>query len=278
MKILDGKKISQGILENLKKEIKRRRLKLKLAIILIGDNPISEIFIKLKKRACEFIGVDCELFKFPATISYSELEEKIKKIVEDPANSGILIQLPIPKKFNSQKILNLVSPEKDIDVLSEKSLGKFYGGTLSILPPVVGAVRYFLMKYKISPKGKNVVLVGAGKLVGFPLTLWLFKEKATVSVVNEFTKNISQITQKADIIVSGVGSPGIITGKIVRRGVIIIDAGSGWKKGKIAGDVDFKGVSKKASYISPIPGGVGPMTIACLLENLVKLTRHQYTN
>lgn len=272
-KILDGKKLSQKILERLKKEISRRNLKLKLAIILIGNNPISEIFIRVKKKACQSVGINFELFRFPSIISYDKLEKEIKKIVKNPAQSGVLIQLPIPKKFNSQKILNLVPLEKDIDVLSEQSLGKFYSGTLPILPPVVGAVCYFLKNYKISPKGKNVVLVGAGKLVGFPLTLWFFKEKATVSIVNEFTKNISQFAKKADIIISGVGKPAIITVKMVKRGVVIIDAGSGWKKGKIVGDIDFKTVSKEAAYITPVPGGVGPMTVACLLENLVKLNK-----
>lgn len=288
MKILDGKKLSEEILENLKKDynspnesshspkggrdpIKKRKLKLRLAVIQVGENPVSKIFISQKKKACEKAGINFKLFKFPAKISASKLKKEIEKIVKNLANSGVIIQLPLPKKFFPEEFLNLIPEEKDIDVLSEKSLGKFYQGTLLILPPTVSGISRLLKSYQIKVKGKDVVIVGAGRLVGNPLVLRLLQQEATVSVLNDFTKDIPSFTKKADILISGVGKPDLITGKMVKKGIVVIDAGTTIKKEKLVGDVDFKSVSKKASYITPVPGGVGPMTVACLIENLVKL-------
>ncbi|MDP2864140.1 MAG: bifunctional 5,10-methylenetetrahydrofolate dehydrogenase/5,10-methenyltetrahydrofolate cyclohydrolase [bacterium] len=271
MIILDGKKLSEEILENLKKEIKKRNLKLRLSVVQVGENPVSKIFISQKKKACERVGINFKLCKLPAKISVAELKKEIERIVKEPENSGVIIQLPLSKKFLPEELLNLISLKKDIDVLSEKSLGKFYQGTLSILPPTVQGILYLFKNYKIELKGKNVVIVGAGRLIGNPLALRLLREKATISVLNEFTKDTPSFTKKADILISGVGKPNLITGKMVKKGVVVIDAGTSIKKGRLVGDVDFKSVSKKASYITPVPGGVGPMTVACLIENLVKL-------
>jgi len=274
MSILDGKKLAEKILGDLKKKIEDNKLKLRLAVILVGDNPISQIFINQKKKACQKTGINFELFRFPAKIGKLELKREIEKIVKNPENSGIIIQLPLPKKFLPEEFLNLIPEEKDIDVLSEKSLGKFYQGILKVLPPTVQGILYLFKNYKIELRGKNVVIVGAGRLVGFPLAIQLLKEKSTVSVLNEFTRDTPFFTKKADILVSGVGWPNLIKGNMVKEGVIIIDAGTSIKRGKLVGDVDFKSVSKKASYITPVPGGVGPMTVTCLLENLLKLNRN----
>lgn len=274
-KIIDGKKLSEKILDNLKKEIKKRRLKLTLAVVLVGDDLVSKVFVRQKGKACKTTDIDFKLFKFPAKISVSELKKEIERIIKDKKNSGVIIQLPLSRKFDSQKFLNFIPLEKDIDVLSEKSLDKFRAGKLSILPPVVGAVFHLLKEYKISLKGKNIVLVGAGKLVGFPLSIWFSRKRAKVSIVDEFTKNIPSFTKKADIIISGAGKPNLIKGNMVKRGVIIIDAGTVFRKGKLIGDVDFKEVCKKASYIAPVPGGLGPLTVASLLENLVKLSQRR---
>lgn len=269
--IIDGKKLAKKILGELKREIEKKRLKLKLAVVLVGESPVSKIFIKEKQKACEFVGIGFQWFQFPSKISSPKLKKEIEKIVRNPAISGVVIQLPLPKRLNSQEILNLISSQKDVDVLSEKNIAKFCTGTLPILPPTVSGISRLLKEYKVDIKGKNIVLIGAGRLIGLPLTVWLTREKATVSVVNKFTKNISYFTKKADIIISGVGKPNLITGKMVKKGVVIIDAGTTSEKGKSGGDINFKSVSKKASYITPVPGGVGPMTVACLLENLVKL-------
>jgi len=271
MKILNGKKLADRVFGKIKKEIKDSRFKLRLAIIQIGENPVSEIFIKQKKRACELVGINFQLYKFQKKISQKRLKKETQKICQNPRNSGIIVQLPLPKNLDTDEILNLIPLKKDIDVLSAESLGKFYQGTLPILPPVVCAVSYLLKTSKIKIKGKNIVLVGAGRLVGQPLALWILKEKGTLSVVNEFTEDSPPLMKKADILISGVGKPNLINGKMVKNGAIVIDAGTSYKKGKLVGDVDFKSCSKKASYITPVPGGVGPLTVACLLENLTKI-------
>lgn len=271
MKILDGKKLADRILKNLKREIKEKRLNLSLAVILVGGSPVSQIFTRQKEKACKFVGIGFRLFNFPSKISISEFKKEIERISNHPANSGIVIQLPLPQELDSQEVFNIIPSQKDIDVLSEENLGKFYVGNLPVLPPVVGAISYFLEEYKLSIRAKNLVLVGAGRLVGFPLAVWLGRKKATVSVVNKLTKDISSFTGNADILISGAGKPNLITEDMVKKGVVIIDAGTSFNKRKLVGDVDFESVSKKASYITPVPGGVGPMTVACLLENLVKL-------
>ncbi len=275
MKLLKGKKIAERILGNLRKEIEKKRLKLKLAVVLIEEDEISKIFLRQKEIVCEKIGVDFELFQFSEKTKFNELKKEIEKISNNPSNSAVVIQLPLPRalKGKTQEILNIIPAEKDIDILSEYNLGRFYSGTLPVLPPVVGAISYLLREYKIPIKGKNILLVGAGRLVGFPLTIWFLKEMATVSVINEFTKNASFFTKKADILISGVGKPNLIKGSIIKKGAVIIDAGTSLKNKRLVGDVDFKSVSRKASFITSVPGGVGPLTVACLLENLIRLIR-----
>jgi len=272
-KILNGKELSEKILAKLKKAVKKSKLKLRLAVIQVGENSVSQVFINQKKKACEKTGINFKLFKFPAEIGLRELKKETEKIVKSKVASGVIIQLPLPKKFLAEEFLNLIPEGKDIDVLSEKSLGKFYQGCLKILPPTVSGILKLLKSYKIGSIGKNVVIVGAGRLVGFPLATQLLKEKATLSVLNEWTRDASSFTKKADILISGVGKPNLIKGNVVKKGVIVIDAGTSIKKGKLVGDVDFKSVSKKASYITPVPGGVGPLTVACLLENLAVLNK-----
>ncbi len=274
MKLLDGKKLSEKILANLKKQISQSKLRLRLAVIQVGENLVSQVFINQKKKACQKTGIDFKLFKFPAKIGKLELKKEIEKIVRDPANSGVIIQLPVPKKFQpEEEFTNLIPDEKDIDVLSEKSFGKYFFTGLKILPPVVGGIFRLLKTYKIRLNGKNVVVVGMGRLVGIPLIPQLLREFATPTIINVFTKNPSFFTREADILISGAGKPNLICGEMVKQGVIIIDAGTTLKKGKLVGDVDFKSVSRKASYITPVPGGVGPLTVACLLENLVELNK-----
>lgn len=273
MRILNGKKLSEKILANLKRNIKKSNLKLKLVVILIGRNPVSQVFINQKKKACEKTGIKFQLFKFPATIKSPELKKKIKKIIKKSTNSGIIIQLPLPGKLPAEEFLNLIPEKKDIDVLSEQSLGKFYQGTLLVLPPTVAGILKLLRNYKINIKKKNIVILGAGRLVGFPLATQLLKEKASLSVLNKFAKDAPSFIKKTDILISAVGKSNLIKGNMVKRGAIIIDAGTSYKNDKLVGDVDFKSVSKKASYITPVPGGVGPLTVACLLENLVKLNK-----
>jgi len=274
-KILDGKKLADRILDNLKREIKNRRLKLTLAVILVGENPISRIFIHQIEKITEKVGIDFKLFKFSAKINPQGLKKEIDKIVKNPQNHGVVIQLPLPKKFSPEELFNLITGEKDINVLSEKSLGKFYQGTLKILPPTVEGILELLKNYKIKISGKDVTILGTGRLVGLPLAIQLLKEKATVSASNEFTKDTSFFTKKADILISGAGSPNLIKGNMIKKGAVVIDAGTAMKNGKLVGDIDFKSVPRKASFLTPVPGGVGPMTVACLLKNLITLSKNE---
>jgi len=264
MVLLDGKKLSEEIINNLKKEIQSRRLKLQLAVILVGQDQASQIFVNQKKKACERVGIGFKLFNFPAEIGSLQLKGEIEKIIRDPANSGVIIQLPLPEQLvqKTQELLNLVPPEKDADVLSERSFEKFARGELSILPPTVGAVFSLFKKYNLEIKGKNIVIIGAGPLVGKPLAAWLKLKGAKFSLLDKTSQDISAYLKEADILITGTGEDKIIKGSVVKEGVVAID---------FARDLDFKSVAKKASYITPVPGGVGPMTVACLLENLVKL-------
>lgn len=273
MILLNGKKLSEKILGRLEKEIKNKNLKLKLAVVLVGNDPISEIFARQKEIACKKIGVKFSLFKLPSAISFFEITKLIEKLNKKPDILGIVVQLPLPKclQDKDQEILNAISTQKDVDTLSEESLGKFYTGGLSILPPVVGAVSRLLDNYKITIKRKDILLVGAARLVGFPLAVWLLKQKATVSVINKFTEDTYGFLKKSDIIISGVGKANLIKGSMLKKGVIIVDAGTSLKGKRLVGDVDFKSAVKKARSITPVPGGVGPLTVVCLLENLVKL-------
>ena len=273
MKLLNGKKLAEEILADLKKKIKKNKLKLTLAVVQVGENLVSQVFINQKEKACKRIDVGFKIYKFPVKIQPKKLKKEIEKIIKNPVNSGVIIQLPLPKKFFPEEFLNLIPEKKDIDVLSEHNLGKFYQGTLEILPPTVDGILRLLKNYKIKIKGKNIVVVGAGRLVGFPLATQLLKEKATLSVLNEFTKDAPSFTKQADILVSAVGKPNLIKAKMVKKGVVIVDAGSSGKSGKIVGDIDFESVSKKINYITPVPGGIGPLTVACLLENLVELNK-----
>jgi methylenetetrahydrofolate dehydrogenase (NADP+) / methenyltetrahydrofolate cyclohydrolase len=273
MEILDGKKLSEEILNDLKKEIKNRRLKIKLAVVLVGDDFASKIYVKQKAKAAKKIGAGFHLFNFNKDIKLEFLEKEIRKISSDPSISGVIVQLPLPKQIETKKILDSVPVDKDADVLSEASFKKFSEGKSPIIPPTVGAVSWLLKTYKINLAKKKIIVVGAGKLVGKPLSVWLRKQKADFKVLDEKTKNKNFFIKKADILISGTGKPRLINGNMVKDGVVAIDFGGSKLHGKTVGDLDFNSVSKKASYITPVPGGVGPVTVACLLENLVKLNR-----
>lgn len=271
MIILDGKKTAKRILDRMKKGIERKNLKLKLAAVSVGSNKVSEIYIGRKKKACEEVGIAFELLRYPRNIKEEELKAEISKISDDPEFSGIIVQLPLSKRINAQNILDAVAKEKDIDVLSERSLGAFYSGSSKVSPPVVSAVSILLREYKINVNGKNVLVIGTGRLVGKPLVVWLMREGATVSAANSKTKDVSLFSKKADIIISGVGKPGLITRTMLKKGVVLLDAGTTIEGGTLKGDIDFESVKNIASFIAPVPGGIGPMTVACLIRNLIDL-------
>lgn len=245
--LLDGKKLSERILGNLKKRIKKSGKKLKLTAILVGEDKNSLIFLRQKEKACQFVGIDFQLYRFPANICENELAKEIKKIAADKLCHGIIIQLPLPGHINTDRILSLIPAQKDVDVLSGKTIKP------EVLSPVLAGILALLKEYKINLRGKKIAVVGRGRLVGQPIIKWL--EARGIKPIDDI--------RKADIIISGVGKPGfIIKGDMVKRGAIVIDA---------AGDVDFESVAKKASFITPTPGGVGPMTVAMVIKDLLIL-------
>jgi len=275
MEILDGKKLSQRIISKLKEEVAGMAKPLRLAVVVVGNDPVVQKFITRKRKAAEEIGIDFRVYPFEETVSANELRARVAEIVHEEKNTGVVIQLPLPSHIGKQHILNAVTPEKDVDVLSARAVGNVMVGKNPVISPVAGAVKALLEEYRIEYKGKRIVILGAGALVGKPIALWLLSESAGFSVVNLETPNAPELLKEADIIISGIGKPGFITGEMVKEGVVMVDAGTSESNGKLTGDVDFKTVSKKASFITPVPGGVGPMTVAMLLHNVVELGKRQ---
>lgn len=270
--IIDGKKIAEEIKEELKNKIKASGKKLKLAIVQVGENDVSRKFIERKIKFADEIGVKTKIYELPADISTNKLRKKMAKICHIKQNSGVIIQLPLPEYINTQYALNGIIATKDADVLSAKSIGDFAVGRSVVLPPVVGAIKEIFERNNVNLKGKNIVIIGAGILVGKPCAIWAINKGATVFVLRSSTKDISEFTKRADIIISGVGKPNLIKAEMVKDGIIIIDAGTSMEKGKIAGDIDPR-IAEKSSLFTPVPGGVGPITVAMLFKNLIELNK-----
>jgi len=270
--LLDGKKLSDEILSDLKKEIKKLNKKIKLGIILVGNDAVSEKYIERKKKVGEELDIEIKLYKYDKDITTKKLREKVAVICRIPNMGGVIVQLPLPKHINTQGILDAVLPEKDVDVLSSKALGKFYVGKSLILPPTVAGILKLLEKYKIELEGKTVAVIGQGRLVGKPASTMLEQKGATILAINEDTTNKDGLIKQADIIISGVGKPGVITKDVVKKDAVIIDAGTTVENGVLVGDVADNAASV-ASYITPVPGGVGPMTVAMLFWNLIELNK-----
>jgi len=273
VEIVQGKKIAQGIYKRLEKKVadlKKKGMTPKLGVILVGDDKPSQTYVRKKGQAAEKIGVGFVLKKYPASISESKLINEIKNLQKSSKKlTGLIVQLPLPKKMNAGKVLETINPDIDVDCLTQTNLGKLVTGSYKIKPPTPDGMMEILKKYKIQLKGKRVCVVGAGALVGKPLANMLMNEEATVSVCNYFTPSLKEYTQNADVIMTGVGVHKLIKGSMVKKGVVVVDAGVTFVKGKMYGDVDFSSVAKKASIITPVPGGVGPLTVAKLIENTV---------
>ena len=269
--IIDGKLISQKVLEELKEEIRQKNLKLRLAAVLVSDNPGIRKFVELKGKAAREVGIDYNIFEFPLTISEESLKEEVRKIVMDEGNNGVLVELPLPKGINAQNVLNEITIEKDVDVLSQEAQDRFFSNEPGILPPAVEAVRTVLEFHKFDVKGKKAAVFGYGLLVGKPVAHWLSQNGADVSVIDENTKNPEKYSLEADIVVSGVGKPEFIGRDMVKNGVVAIDFGYESKDGRIVGDLKFDEVAPKASLITPVPGGMGSVVVAAVLKHLVKL-------
>lgn len=273
MIIIDGKEFSKKILEEISNEqkeiVERKNLRpAGLAVIIVGENPASQVYVRNKTRACEKVGFYSETIKLEENISENDLIKKIEELNENDKIDGILVQLPLPKRIDELKVINSIKPEKDVDGFSNVNVGKMVigdeSGFLSCTPY---GIMQLLEGYDIDVDGKDVVVVGRSNIVGKPMTMMLIQKGATVQVCNSRTKDLSKKLKKADIIVVAVGVPRMIKATDVKEGVVVIDVGINRVDGKLCGDVDYEDVAQKSSYITPVPGGVGPMTIASLIKN-----------
>lgn len=274
--IIDGKKIASKINEATKKrveELKDKNITVCLTVVLVGEDKPSIKFVERKMEKAKQLGIEFKLFTFLKEISEKKLILKIKKIQQEDPHSSIIVQLPLPKQLRTQKILDSIDPKRDADCLTTSNLGKLVTGEeKKVIPPTPAALIHILTSLKVSIAGKRIVVIGKGRLVGLPLGILLLKEEATLTFCDKFTKKISEITKNADIVISAAGVPKLVKQGMVKRGVIILDAGSAARGGQIKGDVDSEGILEKASFFTPVPGGVGPVTIAKLFENCLKLS------
>lgn len=282
MTLLDGKQLSNDIKNEIAQtvsEMKQRGEKVPhLAAVLVGDDGASQTYVNSKVKACERIGFDSTLVRMPATTTEEELLAKIDALNNDPDIDGFIVQLPLPDQIDEDKVLMAVDPDKDVDGFHPANFGKMAQGLESFIPATPAGIMEMLRRYQIDTQGKHVVVIGRSNIVGRPMSILLSQKgnpgNCTVTLTHSRTKDIESFTREADIIVSALGIPGFVKAPMVKEGVVVIDVGitrvpddTRPRGYVIKGDVDFKGVSQKASYITPVPGGVGPMTIAMLLTN-----------
>lgn len=269
MNEIDVLELSKNIEEEVKQSTKGCIIRPSVAVIEIGDNEISRKHIELKQKACEKVDIYFRHFKFDETTSELTIVNKIKELNNDDYVNGIMIELPIPEKYNEKRLLNTIVNSKDIDGLTDINVGRAIGGRKTIIPSTVMAIMTLLKEKNIDLEGKEVVLVGKGRLVGKPIMYQLLNEGATVTVCHSKTKDLAKHTLEADIIISATGVKNLITDDMVKEGVIVIDAGYTYEDDKLCGDVDYKKVSKKASYITPPTGCIGPLSISMFLKNIM---------
>ena len=275
MQLIDGKSLAKKVqttvateVENLKQE---KNIVPGLAVILVGDDPASHAYVNMKAKACENVGFYSITHNMPETISQEEIIGTIKMMNENPRIDGILVQLPLPKHIDTDKILEVIDPKKDVDGFHAYNVGRLVTGLDSFVACTPLGVMKMFEEYEIELRGKDVCVVGASNIVGKPMASLLLNADATVTITHIYTKDLKAHTSKADVVVVGVGVPGLIKEDMVKEGAIVIDIGiNRIEDGSLVGDVDFEKVSPKCSYITPVPGGVGPMTIAMLLSNTLK--------
>ncbi|MDP3970663.1 MAG: bifunctional 5,10-methylenetetrahydrofolate dehydrogenase/5,10-methenyltetrahydrofolate cyclohydrolase [bacterium] len=272
--VVDGHTIAQGIYKKLVKQVpvlKEKNIVPKLGVILVGAHKPSQTYVKRKGEAAKKIGVGFKLRKLSSKISTLALIQEIKKMQQPSVGlTGLIVQLPLPKHINTGKVLEAISPQLDVDCLTQTNLGKLVTGSYWIEPPTPGAILQILKYHKVLLKGKKIAIIGAGALVGKPLSNMLMHEEATISILNQYTPDLSEYTKNADIVITGVGKHNLLTGDMIKEGAIVIDAGVSFVGKKMYGDIDLKSVRSKAAIVTPTPGGVGPLTVAKLIENTVK--------
>ena len=277
--ILDGKELSKKRKSELKQEVLRLKdiynKVPKLAIIMVGNNPASQIYVRNKIKACAFCNIESELIHLEETVSMEELLNIIDKLNNDESVNGIIAQLPLPSHLNEQIVIDSISPNKDVDGFSLVNKGKLFCGIPSFTPATPQGIMTMLEEYNIDPKGKSAVVIGRSNIVGKPMAQLLLNKHATVTICHSRTTNLSEVAKQADILVVAIGKANFVTKDMVKPGATVIDVGINRIDDKLYGDVDFEQVKDVAGYISPVPGGVGPMTITTLLEHTVKAFKLQ---
>jgi len=278
-KLIDGKGIAAEIRAEVRAECDRfftqYGFRPGLAVILVGDDPASHVYVKNKKKACEECGFISKSFELPATTTQADLETLIEKLNRDKTVHGILVQLPLPKGLDERRVLLKIRPEKDVDAFHPYNVGNIMTGTYSILPCTPAGCMELIHRTGIKVEGKNCVVIGRSNIVGKPMAMLLLHDNGTVTICHSKTKNLSEITRNADILVSSVGKADFLTGDMVKPGAVVIDVGMNRnKEGKLTGDAVFESVEPVASYITPVPGGVGPMTIAMLMKNTLTVAKN----
>lgn len=272
--LLDGKTLSAEIKENLKVKAlefeQEYGRKISLAVILVGENPASCVYVKNKIKAAEFVGIKSLSFSLPETATETEAEDLVKTLAKDDSVDAILVQLPLPKHLDEEKILSLIPAEKDVDGFTVENVGNttlFKDGINSCTP---AGIMYMLKSTGVSLSGKHAVIIGRSNIVGKPVALMLLRENCTVTICHSKTADLKSIAKQADILVVAIGKPKFVTSDMVKDGAMVIDVGINRTENGLCGDVDFENVKEKASFITPVPGGVGPMTIAMLMQNAYK--------
>lgn len=273
--ILDGLRTAEVIRKKITEEVQKQEDKITIAIIQVGEEQASLLYLESKEKACEEVGINAVSYKYPSNVSQKELLTLIKGLNENDEINAIMVQMPLPMHIDSDEILNAINPIKDVDGLSVANQGRLFKGLPCVVPATAQGVITLLKNNNIDITGKNVVIVGRSIIVGKPLAMLFLNENATVTITHSKTVNLKEITKRADILVVAIGKPKYITIDMVKKDAVVVDVGINRVQGKTTGDVDFEQVSSIASYISPVPNGVGPMTTAILLQNIVKCYKEQ---
>lgn len=280
-KLIDGKKISQEIKDEVKAEIERDKISVCLAVIIVGEDPASKVYVRNKKTACEYCGIRSLSYELPEDTKEEELLQLIKKLNEDPEVDGILVQLPVPEHIDEDRIIEAIDPEKDVDGFSRRSVGALSIGSNGFVSCTPAGIIELLRRSGIEISGKECVVMGRSNIVGKPMAMLMLRENATVTVVHSRTRHIEDVCRRADILIVAIGKPQMITHDYVKEGAVVIDVGihrldpEKNDGRKLCGDVDYEDVFPIASYITPVPGGVGPMTIAMLMKNVLKSAKEK---
>lgn len=280
-KIIDGKAISAEVRAEIKKEVSllaENGIKVCLAVVIVGDDPASQVYVRNKKRACDETGIASEIIAMPSETTEKELISVLDGLNSRSEINGILVQLPLPKHINERNIIAHIDPKKDVDAFCDENVGRIMTGNFSFLPCTPAGIIELLHRSGVSVCGKECVVIGRSNIVGKPMAMLLLHENGTVTICHSRTKNLPEITRRADILVSAVGKAGFVTADMVKPGAVVIDVGMNrTPEGKLTGDVDFASVEPIASLITPVPGGVGPMTVTMLLKNTVTAAKLQPT-